>query len=115
MRDLACSRQWRQKFPPAGVREWFVHDAAFYYDVLASAASMNLWETTYLHVMPNVESISEWYKSTGMRPFLDALGADSEREHFIKDYTDAIRSEYRTHADGHVLFPFRRLFLIARR
>ena len=50
-----------------------------------------------------------------MRPFLAALGADSEREHFIKDYTDAIRSEYRTHADGHVLFPFRRLFLIARR
>jgi len=114
MRDLASSSAWRDRFPPSGVCEWFVHGIAFYYDVLAPAAkSINIWEMTYIHVMPDVESITEWYKATGMRPFLDCLPGAAERERFIKDYTDAIRCEYKPRPSGSVLFPFRRLFLIA--
>lgn len=116
MRDLASSREWRDRFPATGVREWFVHDAAFYYDVFASVArSVNLWQTTYIHVLPDVASIAEWYRATGLRPFLDALQSVSDRERFIKDYTDALRSEYRPRQDGRILFPFRRLFVIASR
>jgi trans-aconitate 2-methyltransferase len=91
-----------------------VHDAAFYYDVLAPLAKrMNLWETTYLHVLPSVDAIAEWYKATGLRPFLDALPDQNTREQFVLDYTNAIRSHYVPRSDGQVLFPFRRLFLIA--
>lgn len=114
MRDLASSMKWKKHFPSAGVREWFVHEPAFYYDALASASkSISIWETEYLHVLPNVEAIGEWYKGTGLRPFLDALKNEEDRMQFFNDYIDAIRDAYQPRPDGNVLFPFRRLFLIA--
>ncbi|MEP7362407.1 MAG: methyltransferase domain-containing protein [Acidobacteriota bacterium] len=116
MRDLASSETWRARFPVGGVRQWFVHEAGFYYDLLAAAASrIDIWKTTYMQVMPNVEAIAEWYKGTGMRPFLDALESEAVRAAFISDYVNEIRAEYPVRTDGHVLFPFRRQFLIAAR
>jgi trans-aconitate 2-methyltransferase len=91
-----------------------VHETSFYYDVLAPAtASLDIWVTEYIHVMSGAEAIAEWYKSTGMRPFLDALATDAHREEFTSDYLEAIRRVYAPRADGRVLFPFRRLFMIA--
>jgi trans-aconitate 2-methyltransferase len=113
-RGLAVSDAWRKCFPAAGVREWHVHDSGFYYDLLAPrAARIDLWETEYLHVMPTADSIVEWYKGTGLRPFLEAISSAEDRERFIAAYLDEIRAAYPPRGDGHVLFPFRRLFLIA--
>jgi trans-aconitate 2-methyltransferase len=115
-RNLAASVAWQGHLPAAGVREWHVHDAGFYYDLLAPhAARINLWETEYVHVMPGAEAIVEWYKGTGLRPFLEALSSPDDRQRFIADYLEAIRGAYPPRADGRVLFPFRRLFLIAYR
>lgn len=98
------------------VREWHSHEASFYYDVLAPhAESVDVWETEYQHVMPTADAIVEWYKGSGMRPFLEALRTDTARNRFLAEYTDRIRSAYPASADGKVLFPFRRLFVIARR
>jgi len=110
MRDVA------KRYPLDGrVREWFTHDAAFYYDTLAPhAAQLDIWATEYLHILDSAEAIVEWYKGTGMRPFLEALSSDADRARFTADYLDAIRAVYPPRADGKVLFPFRRLFLIAR-
>ena len=115
-RRLAASDFWRRRFPVAGVREWHVHDSDFYYDLLAPhAARIDLWETEYLHIMPAADAIVEWYKGTGLRPFLEAISSAADRERFIAAYLDEIRAAYPPRADGHVLFPFRRLFLIAYR
>ena len=114
MRDLAATPAWACLLPKGGVREWYVHDARFYYDCLAPlAARLDLWETEYLHVMDGAEAIVEWYKGTGLRPFLDALPSDADRENFLADYTDRIADAYEAQADGRVLFPFRRFFLVA--
>jgi trans-aconitate 2-methyltransferase len=116
MREVATSPNWRAKFPAGGVRQWFVHEAGFYYDLFAASASMiDIWETTYMQVMANAAAIAEWYKGTGMRPFLDALASEADRAAFIAAYVEGIRSAYEIRADGRVLFPFRRLFLIAYR
>ncbi|MFL6354613.1 MAG: methyltransferase domain-containing protein [Bryobacteraceae bacterium] len=116
MRDLAFSPRWRDHFSPGAVREWNVHEASFYYDVLSQdAKSLELWQTEYIHVMPDAESIGEWYRGSGMRPFLDALPEDGSRERFIEDYVAAARDLYLPRPDGRILFPFRRLFLIAHR
>jgi trans-aconitate 2-methyltransferase len=116
MRAVAASADWAGRFPAAGVREWHVGDAAFYYDLLANdAARIDLWETEYLHVMPDVEAIVEWYKGTGLRPFLEALSSAAERAAFTADYTERLRPHYPERADGRVLFPFQRLFLVAYR
>jgi trans-aconitate 2-methyltransferase len=96
------------------VREWFSHDAAFYYDILAPhGARLDLWETEYLHIMDSAESIVEWYKGTGMRPFLDALDSDAARARFTAEYLEAIRAAYPPRPDGKLLFPFRRIFIVA--
>ena len=96
------------------VREWFTHDLGFYYDVLTPhAARVDLWATEYLHVMDGAEGIVEWYKGTGLRPFLDALPAPRDRDRFLAVYLEAIREAYPSHDDGRVLFPFRRIFMVA--
>jgi trans-aconitate 2-methyltransferase len=115
MRHLAAMPKWHDRFP-AGVREWHVEDLPFYYDLLAPhAGRLDLWETEYYHVMPAVEAIVEWYKGTGLRPFLDALSTDADRAAFTAEYVEKIRETYPRRADEKVLFPFRRLFIVAYR
>jgi trans-aconitate 2-methyltransferase len=115
IRELAKSDAWKDKFrTPA--REWRPETAAFYYDTLAPLASrVDIWETEYLHVLPNVEAIVEWYRGTGLRPWLDALENDEARERFLAQYRERLAPEFPPQRDGKVLLPFRRLFVIAYR
>jgi trans-aconitate 2-methyltransferase len=114
MRELAASPEWQDRFSRTAIREWHVQELARYYNILApAAAAVDVWATEYLHVMPDAEAIVEWYKGTGMRPFLDALTDDDQRAQFAAEYLKGIRSEYHAQSDGRVIFPFRRLFLIA--
>lgn len=110
-------REVAGRFGIAGkVREWFTHEPEFYYDALAPTASrVDLWSTEYVHVMAGAEGIVEWYKGTGMRPFLEALPDDEARGRFAAEYLEAIREVYRPRRDGRVLFPFRRVFVVAYR
>ncbi len=108
-------REVAKEFGIAGkVREWHVHPISTYYNILAPHASrLDLWETTYIHILPDAEAIVEWYKGTGLRPFLQALDSESERERFTSLYLEAIRIAYPPQPDEKILFPFQRLFLIA--
>jgi trans-aconitate 2-methyltransferase len=115
-RSMAASAAWRDRFPSGGVRQWHVHEREFYYDLLArQAARIDLWETEYLQVMEGAEAILEWYKGTGLRPYFAALSSAADRDEFAAAYLAAIRGAYPPRPDGRVLFPFRRLFLIAYR
>jgi trans-aconitate 2-methyltransferase len=114
MRGLAASSRWKTRFPHA-VREWFVDEPAFYYDLLApTAAQVEVWTTDYFHVMAGPEAIVEWYRGTGLRPYLDPL-APGEQEQFAAEYLEKIAPAYPRRADGRVLFPFHRLFVMAYR
>jgi trans-aconitate 2-methyltransferase len=113
VRDIARSSAWRDQFPEGGVREWHVHDAGFYYDLLAPrVAEIDLWQTTYLHVLPGPEAIVEWYRGTGLRPYLDLLPEDRQ-EDFLVEYGREIALAYPRQADGRVLLPFERLLFVA--
>jgi trans-aconitate 2-methyltransferase len=114
MRELVASERWRSRI--GSVREWHVHDVPFYYDALAPHAQrLDLWESEYIHVLSNSAAIVEWYKGTGLRPFLEALHSNSDRDAFIADYFKLIQQAYPPRRDGRVLFPFRRIFMIAYR
>jgi len=96
------------------VREWHSDPPAFYYDLLAPLSRrVDVWEIEYHHVLPDPEAIVEWYKGTGLRPFLEALKTDSEREQFLSEYLKQLRPLFPSRADGRVLLPFRRLFVVA--
>src|SRR2546425_8786475 len=86
--DSPAQRLMRE-ITPRGllVNEWFTHPPGFYYDLLALlAAHLDLWQTEYLHILPNADAIVEWYKGSGLRPFLEALQSDTEREQFLAEY-----------------------------
>ncbi|MGD0359777.1 MAG: methyltransferase domain-containing protein [Bryobacteraceae bacterium] len=116
MRDVAASPRWSRLFPPGSVREWHHHEMDFYYDALAPlAARLDLWATEYLHILPDTEAIVEWYRGTGLRPFLELLETDADRQRFAADYLASLRPHFPPRPAGGVLFPFRRIFLIAYR
>jgi trans-aconitate 2-methyltransferase len=116
MREVAASPAWSRWFPPGKLREWHHHELEFYYDVLAPvAARIDIWAVEYMHILPDAEAIVEWYRGTGMRPFLNLLETDADRERFAADYLDLLRAHFRPRAAGGVLFPFRRIFVIAYR
>jgi trans-aconitate 2-methyltransferase len=90
-----------------------VETPAYYYDLLAPLAqSVDIWQTTYEHVMPDVTSILEWVKGTGLRPYLEAL-TDAERSVYLEAYAAALDSAYPRRTDGKRLFTFPRLFIVA--
>ena len=93
-------------------RKW-VLDAAEYYDLLVGrAAALDIWEVEYLQVLSGEDPVLEWVTGTGLRPVLNSL-ADEERERFVAEYRRRLRVAYPTRPDGHTLYPFRRLFIVA--
>src|SRR5262245_21129084 len=115
-RGLATLEPWRRYFPNGVTGDWHTHDVAFYYDVLSpQAARLDLWETDYVHIMNGHSDIVEWYKGTGLRPFLAAVPKGEAQDHFLAEYLEGLKRVYPLQPDGRLLFPFRRIFLIAYR
>lgn len=115
MRELGASAAWRNHFP-SPPREWHVEPPEFYYDLLAPrCVRLDLWITDYMHVLPDADGLVAWYRGTGLRPWLDPLPDDDTRARFLADYRRLIADRYPARPDGRILFPFRRLFAVARR
>lgn len=112
MRDVAACDPWRQRIGPAAERERLL-SAESYYDLLTRAGcEVDIWRTTYYHVMADAQAIVSWLQSTGLRPFLAALTPD-EQTRFLEQYLQALQQAYPLRADGRVLLAFPRLFIVA--
>jgi trans-aconitate 2-methyltransferase len=113
MREVANSGPWAAKL--ANARQVNVLPPDAYFDILAPfAKSPDIWETTYLHVLEGDDPVLAWVSGTGLRPFVQPLDAQ-EGEAFIAEYSARLREAYPRRADGKTLFPFQRLFVVARR
>jgi trans-aconitate 2-methyltransferase len=112
MREIAADEPWQAAL--AGRARAHVQAPSFYYDLLAPLArQVDLWETEYQHVMADSAAILEWVKGTALRPFLEPLSQD-QRAAFTTRYRAALEQAYLPQADGRIIFPFRRLFVICR-
>ncbi len=88
----------------------------FYYHVLQPLAShLDLWETEYYHFLDGPGALVEWFRGTGLRPYLQALENDLQRRRFEEKLLAGFERSYPRQRDGRVLFPFRRLFFVAYR
>jgi len=88
-----------------------------YVRLLAPLGQVDAWETDYIQRLAparGVHPVRRFTEATAMRPFLDAMAA-GEAAAFTARYDEALAAAYPAEADGSVLFPFRRLFLILTR
>lgn len=87
------------------------------YDSLLApeAQRVDLWDTIYLHVLAGPEAIVEWARGAGLRPWLQQLADDKDRDEFLGEYLSEIRRRYPLQSGGQVLFPFLRRFVVAYR
>jgi trans-aconitate 2-methyltransferase len=91
------------------------HDPAVYYDALSAAGcAVEVWETTYTHVLRGPDPVFTWVSGTGARPTLQALPAQ-HRPAFEAEFERRLAVAYPVRADGSVLLPFRRVFAVAHR
>jgi trans-aconitate 2-methyltransferase len=87
-----------------------------YYEILQQlGARIEMWVTEYYHIMEDARAIVSWIRGTGLRPFLQALADDNERQMFLDRLLEGVARAYPCQKDGRVLFPFRRLFLLSAR
>lgn len=114
MRTAAEAGPWKDKLKNVGgvIR---VGDPAEYYDRLKPlCADLDIWESIYQQVLTGKDPVAQYTSSTGLRPYLEALGPE-EGKAFYECYAGMIAKAYPTRADGITLFPFRRMFIVARR
>jgi trans-aconitate 2-methyltransferase len=86
--------------------------------LIDTGAAVDVWSTTYLHVLRGPDAVLEWVRGTALRPFLSALeseGPEGAVEDFEASYGAALRAAYPMDGEGRTIFPFRRIFAVASR
>lgn len=109
--ETASSEKWRDKFNDP--RHFYTLTPEKYYDILSEISSdFSMWQTAYFHRMKSHSNIMEWYKSTGLRPYLETL-SPADKEEFEKDIFTEVEKAYPKQANGEIIFRFPRLFFKA--
>src|SRR5579863_2062307 len=102
MRDVASEGSWAAKLAAVRDARGLLPPAETYYDALRPLCrQIDLWHTTYHHVLADAAAIVEWMMGSGLRPFLARLD-EVERRAFLEDYTARVAAAYAPRADGRV-------------
>lgn len=110
---VSAKAAWRSHFPERRIFHQLKPEQ--YFDLLsASAVDFTMWETTYYHRLPSHQAILEWYRGTGLRPYLSCLTEEQQRL-FEREVLEGIERAYPVRQNGEVIFRFPRLFFTARR
>ncbi|MFD4659908.1 methyltransferase domain-containing protein [Kitasatospora sp. NPDC058444] len=112
--DLRRSARWREALGEGTVRAG-VHPPERYLDALVAADCLpDVWETTYLILLPGPDPVLEWVKGSALRPVLTRLTDPADRAAFLAEYGRLLREAYPAGPHGTV-FPFRRIFAVGTR
>jgi trans-aconitate 2-methyltransferase len=114
LRELCGSERWRDRLADT-IRHDIVSTPAEYAELLSGlGCAVDAWETTYLQVLPGPDPVLDWMRGTALRPVLDALREPSQRSAFLDELGARLGEAYPRGAGGTV-FPFRRIFVVAKR
>lgn len=84
-----------------------------YYRLLAPlTTSLDIWETEQLQVVDGKSPVYDWVKVSALRPVMQALDS-AEQARFIYHYLMRVHKHYPQEANGHTLFAFKRIFIVA--
>ncbi|BDD58729.1 hypothetical protein MAP00_003986 [Monascus purpureus] len=113
MRQTAEDGPWATTLSSLNpAREVFQSPHELYNQLKPLCSAVNVWHTSYYHVLDNHDDIVEWVKGTGLRPFIDPLSAE-ERDGFLKAYLERLKRAYPVLNDGKVILRYPRLFVVA--
>ncbi|MCM1115007.1 MAG: methyltransferase domain-containing protein [Clostridium sp.] len=111
--EVSTNEKWSSKLSVK--REFYYLTEDEYFDILFDISSdFSMWKTIYHHRLPSQESIVEWYKSTGLKPYLEQLD-DADKKEFEKDILSEVKRVYKAQKNGEVIFKFHRLFFLAKK
>ena len=109
--ELAASDEWRAELASARIFHTLSQEA--YFDILAAeAGQFQMWQITYLHRMPSHEAIMDWYKGTGLRPYLSLLSGERAAA-FEQAVLEEVAARYPKQGNGEIIFRFPRFFFTA--
>ncbi|MFZ2540008.1 MAG: methyltransferase domain-containing protein [Oscillospiraceae bacterium] len=109
--EISTSNKWKAEFQNS--RNFFNLTENEYFDLLSSISTQfSIWETTYFHTMKSHNDIIEWYRGTGLRPYLDALSHE-KKSIFEQEVFEQVVEAYPIQKNGNIIFKFPRLFFTA--
>jgi trans-aconitate 2-methyltransferase len=108
--ELAGSPRWRSLLADVDLNRQ-AGDPGEYIGLLARPGyAVDVWETTYSHILASESAVVEWAKGTALRPVLTVLD-EEQADSFLAEYTERLRGTYRPESFG-IVFPFRRVFAV---
>ncbi len=115
MRLIAADGPWADRLVPIAKTRAVIATHVDYYNWLKPlSASLEIWQTTYVHPLAGIDAVVDWFRGSALLPFLAPLAPD-EREEFLGRYRRELVESYRVEQDGQVLFLYPRLFILARK
>lgn len=119
MRQVAVRhRRYADLLPRLDRARAVASPADYHAALLRLGLDADVWETTYRHVLDpeghQRSPVLEWVRATGLRPVLEVLTDDAEREDFLTEYVAELDRAYPREPWG-VVLPFSRLFAVGRR
>lgn len=88
-------------------------ERAYYGALVPFAGEINLWKTTYSHILNDAKAIVEWVKGTGLQPFLNLISDEEAKVAYLLKYEELLRKEYPELTDGKVMLNYPRFFIVA--
>lgn len=111
IKEVVNSEKWCSKINDSDAIRILTEEE--YFDILAEiSGDFRIWETTYFHAMPSHRSLVEWFKGTGLRPYLEQL-SDEDKADFEEDILHKAEKSYPVQKNGEIIFRFPRLFFMA--
>ncbi len=111
--EVARQGPWSRYLDDAGYARGLLPIEAYYDVIRPRVASLDIWQTTYLHVLAGEDAVTEWAAGSSLRPFLDRLPPE-QASAYRAAYSAALRPHYPRRPDGTTLLPFKRFFVVAR-
>ncbi len=115
LRETAAEAPWAEQLDGLQAMRHVARPEDYFDWLSPICGEIDIWTTTYLHVLEGDDPVVEWMSGSGLRPYLDALPEPAERRAFVDAYRTRLDDVLPARADGLTLFPFPRLFIIARR
>jgi trans-aconitate 2-methyltransferase len=114
MRLVAAEGPWADRLVPIAKTRPVIAEFEEYYDWLSPLCSkIEIWTTTYIHLLDGPGEIVDWFAGSSLRPFLDPLN-EEERRQFLDRYRRELAQAYPTRRkDGKTFLAYPRLFIVA--